>query len=156
MSDEPRTTGSENFRFQWLFHPRVRLLRARNVDIRGEHWDSMRWSLSYTPQVLTGLRPFYHVHACTPIPAILRGERPEKPSQAESLGFSDTLWGLVQLCWSEMSSTRPTAQELLDHLSFASPKWIPPTVYPVIVTDSSRIFGLTSSGSFSTSITGSA
>ena len=115
----------------------------------------MRWSLSYTPQVLTGLRPFHHVHACTPIPAILRGERPEKPPHAESLGFSDALWGLVQLCWSEMSSIRPTAQELLDHLSVVSPKWIPPTVYPIVAADSFSIFRLNSSGSCSTSLAGS-
>ena len=67
--------------------------------------------------------------------AVLRGERPGKPLDAESLGFSDALWELVQLCWSESSSTRPTAQRLLDHLSIASPTWVPPPVYPIVAID---------------------
>ena len=65
----------------------------------------------------------------------MRGERPRKPLDAESLGFSETLWELVQLCWSESSSSRPTAQHLLDYLSPASPSWAPPLVYPAKVSD---------------------
>ncbi|KAF9651394.1 kinase-like protein [Thelephora ganbajun] len=86
-------------------------------------------------EVLTGLRPFHHIFACTPVPAVLRGERPMKPLDAEALGFTDTLWELVQLCWIESSSARPTVQQLLGYLSSASRTWIPPPVYPVIVTD---------------------
>ena len=66
------------------------------------------------------------------MPAVLRGERPESPFDAESLGFSEELWGLVQLCWAESSSTRPTAQQLFDYLLPASLTWAPPLVYPVI------------------------
>ena len=65
------------------------------------------------------------------MPAILKGERPERPLDAESLGFSDTLWELVELCWSESMSTRPTAQQLFDYLSPASLAWVPPLVYPI-------------------------
>ena len=100
---------------------------------------SLRWSLIYPSQVLTGLRPFHHLWAYLPVPAILRGERPEKPLDAESLGFSYTLWELVQSCWSESSSTRPTARQLLDYLTPASLDWIPPTVYPTIKIDTSDI-----------------
>ena len=91
---------------------------------------------SHPFQVLTGRRPFHHIVACTPVPAVLRGERPRKPLDAESLGFSEALWELIQLCWSQSSSTRPTAQQLLDHLSSAFPGWIPPPVYPATVIDS--------------------
>lgn len=60
------------------------------------------------------------------------GRRPEKPPHAESLGFSDTLWELVQLCWSESSSARPTAVELSNHLTAAATlPWDPPSVYPI-------------------------
>ena len=84
------------------------------------------------PQVLTGLRPFHHLRSYSPVTAVLGGERPEEPPEAESLGFSDTLWELVQSCWSESSSTRPTAQQLFDCLSPASLTWVPPRVYPII------------------------
>jgi len=89
----------------------------------------------YPSQVLTGLQPFHHLFGYSPILAILRDERPAKPVDAESLGFSDQLWGLVQSCWSESSSVRPTSQQLFDHLSLASLNWVPPAVYPVKVTD---------------------
>ena len=81
-------------------------------------------------KVLTGLRPFHRKFPLTIVPAILKGERPERPLDAESLGFSDALWELVELCWSESMSTRPTAQRLFDHLSPASLAWVPPPVYP--------------------------
>ena len=94
--------------------------------------DSSRWSLIHHSQVLTGLRPFcrLHIHEAVVMLNVLRGERPEKPHGAESLGFSDELWGLVRLCWSESSSTRPTAQQLFHCLSSASANWAPPPVYP--------------------------
>ena len=57
------------------------------------------------------------MHAYSPLTAVLRGERPDEPLNAESLGFSGTLWGLVRLCWSESILTRPTARELFE--------WIP-------------------------------
>lgn len=72
------------------------------------------------------------------IPPVLRGRRPEKPPRAAALGFSNTLWGLVQLCWDVASSSRPTARELLEQLSIDSPAWIPPTEYPVLATNASR------------------
>ena len=65
--------------------------------------------------------------------AVARGERSEKPRDAESLGFSTRLWGLVQRCWSESSLDRPTARELHDYLSRASLTWVPPLVYPASI-----------------------
>ena len=94
-------------------------------------------SLIYTFQVLTGVKPFYKMPDLTCVLAVVRGERPPKPSNPESLGFSDNLWGLTQLCWSETTSTRPTARQLLDCISLASPTWAPPAVYPIVVVDPS-------------------
>jgi len=96
---------------------------------------SSLWSLINSSQVLTGLRPFHHLHTCFPVLAIVRGERPGKPLNADSLGFSDKLWELVQSCWSESSSARPTTQRVFDSLSHASRTWVPPPVYPAIGVD---------------------
>ena len=62
--------------------------------------------------------------------AVQKGVRPRKPDNAESLGFSDTLWGLIRTCWSESISARPTAQQLLHYLEGASRNWTPPAGYP--------------------------
>jgi len=73
---------------------------------------------TYPSQVLTasGPRSSHHMPSLISALAVLGDEGPEEPFDAGSLGFSDTLWELVQSCWSE--SNRPTVQRLLDRLSF--------------------------------------
>ena len=107
----------------------------------------------YLFQVLTGFRPFHHLCAYAPVVAILKGERPGKPLDAESLGFSSSLWRLVQLCWSEMDSTRPTARQLFDCICPASLIWVAPQVYPTIGIDTPSITDSYSSGSSEMSLT---
>ena len=63
--------------------------------------------------------------------AVEKGERPRKPDDAEVLGFSDTLWQLVQMCWSESPSSRPAARQLLLYLLDASHSWVAPVEYPI-------------------------
>lgn len=94
-----------------------------------------RWALTNTrlSQVLTGLQPFHRMDSPTFILPVVRGKRPEKPPQAGSLGFSDVLWALVQLCWSPDMSSQPTARQMLDQLSLNFPDWDPPTEYPMPV-----------------------
>jgi len=89
------------------------------------------WDLSLTqPQVLSGLLPFHHLRSPVVACAVLRGERPGKPANALSLGFTGTLWGLLQSCWDESAAARPTAQQLLDYLRPASSAWVPPELCP--------------------------
>lgn len=91
-------------------------------------------TLIHPSQVLTGLPPFYHMRAFSPVTAVvIDGKRPEKPPDSRSLGFSDTLWELVQLCWNQSTSIRPTAWKLFSGLSSAAPTWVPPPVYPIEV-----------------------
>jgi len=37
----------------------------------------------------------------------MNSTRPQKPEVAESLGFTDKLWGIVQCCWLADASGRP-------------------------------------------------
>ena len=63
--------------------------------------------------------------------AVQKGKRPNKPENAESLGFSNTLWRLIRSCWSESPSARPTARQLFCYLHEASRTWVPPLEYPI-------------------------
>ena len=87
------------------------------------------------------------MRAFSPVTAVvLDGRRPEKPPHAESLGFSDTVWESLQLCWCESSSARPTAVQLLGKLSAAALTWVPASVYPIVVSTDNAA-GVDSSGS---------
>lgn len=97
-------------------------------------------------QVLSGLLPFHQLRSLVVASAVLSGGRPGRPSNASSLGFTDTLWGLLQSCWSESVSARPTAMQLFDYLRPAALTWVPPPaeLYPTteeaVDTPSSDIF----------------
>ncbi|KAF9780033.1 kinase-like domain-containing protein [Thelephora terrestris] len=98
-------------------------------------------------EVLSGHPPFYHMRTLSAVIAVvIDGQRPERPPNAESLGFSDAIWGLLQLCWSESSSTRPTAEQLFDELSSAADTWVPPSVYPVEAVTNNDIASADSTG----------
>jgi len=86
------------------------------------------------------------------VAVVLEGKRPERPLDPESLGFSHALWERVDLCWKELSSTRPTAKQLLNCLSAASPNWVPPPVYPIDESDAPDSTDPDSSGSVGTSL----
>lgn len=77
-------------------------------------------------QILTGLQPFHDLTYCQLMYTVTSGGLLKKPDAAESLGFSEELWELLGLCWSESSSVRPTAERLLGQLSRASLTWVPP------------------------------
>jgi hypothetical protein len=94
-------------------------------------------------KVLTRLRPFHGLSIGGIVLAVLAGERPGKPCEAESLGFSDSLWELVQMCWSKEGSDRPSAQRLVDHLFGVFEAWDPPmdpAIESGIDSDSSSLF----------------
>jgi hypothetical protein len=38
---------------------------------------------------------------------VLRGERPTKPTDCEDVGFSDTLWDVMQRGWDAKAELRP-------------------------------------------------
>ena len=82
-------------------------------------------------QVLTGRRPFYHLGQYAVVIAVLNGEHPKKPLNAESLGLSDRLWRLVVQCWDESPSVRPTAQDFLRYLRDAPPAQAFSLEYPI-------------------------
>ena len=58
-------------------------------------------------QVLTGNRPFHPVRKAGIIRAVISGERPAKPENAEEIGMTDTVWNLLQECWQEDRTKRP-------------------------------------------------
>ena len=58
-------------------------------------------------QVLTGKRPFRPMRNAGIVRAVILGERPAKPENAEEVGMTDTLWNLLRKCWKEDRKRRP-------------------------------------------------
>ena len=57
-------------------------------------------------------------------------KRPGKALDASPFGFIDALWGLLQSCWSESASVRPSALQFLEYLRPASRARVPPKSCP--------------------------
>ena len=55
--------------------------------------------------------------------AVLRGERPKKPYGANSLGFTDGLWRIVERSWMVDADARPDVKNMLYYLTHAASTW---------------------------------
>ena len=55
--------------------------------------------------------------------AIIEGVRPEKPEGAARLGFTENLWRILEQCWLEDRSARPSVEDILPYLNDATLHW---------------------------------
>jgi len=73
-------------------------------------------------EVVTGVRPFgvenFRVEEV--MYRVLDGMRPEKPENADAIGFGGGVWGLVQGCWKEDRTQRPRTEEVRQRLTVAA------------------------------------
>ncbi|KAF9789265.1 kinase-like domain-containing protein [Thelephora terrestris] len=74
-------------------------------------------------QVLTGEMPFRGVRATELAFNLVQGLRPDKPANAPTIGFSDSLWTFVQQCWHGDRNSRPRVVEVVEHLAEAAANW---------------------------------
>ena len=93
--------------------------------------------LSYLIQVLTGEAPFNDLQEVEVIESVVNGLRPAKPQDALNIGFSESLWDFIQLCWDGDRTQRPTAAEVVRHLAEAGANW-DTLMPPAIVTPAQR------------------
>ena len=70
-------------------------------------------------EVLTGSQPFHEQEwaAHKAIYHVIIGARPTKPTDVEQIGFGDGTWELLEKCWIEESTRRPTIDQVLKHLT---------------------------------------
>jgi hypothetical protein len=64
--------------------------------------------------VFTSKTPFFHIrNDIAVLNKVLNGERPPKPVDCESVGFSDTLWEVVERGWAAEPELRALLPEFL-------------------------------------------
>ena len=75
-------------------------------------------------KVLCGHHPFLEIPSdILVVNAIMEGVRPEEPEGAVRLGFSNELWRIVELCWLEDRSARPSVEDIISCLNDAAAFW---------------------------------
>ncbi|KAF9644350.1 kinase-like protein [Thelephora ganbajun] len=75
-------------------------------------------------EVLCGNAPYWEIeNELIVMNTITNGGRPQKPEAAESLGFTNELWRIVEQCWSVDTNTRPDVRTMLSHLNHATWSW---------------------------------
>lgn len=74
--------------------------------------------------MLTGAPPFASRQkpqlACE---VVLEGKRPPRPNNSESLGITDEIWDLLELCWAKDDSLRPTVNHVVRYLEGVVEHW---------------------------------
>ena len=80
-------------------------------------------------EVLSGRAPFYNRPGPEVVLLVLRGERPEKLRGNETNVFTDKIWEILELCWRDRPSDRPSVRGVLIGLGGdLSPSEQPPDV----------------------------
>ena len=64
-------------------------------------------------QVSTGKLPFHSKREFEVMHAVVDGERPPKPENAEDIGMTEVIWELMGECWKENRAERPVIPEIL-------------------------------------------
>ena len=55
---------------------------------------------------------------------VFEGERPSRPGDSEKLGFTDTVWEILQGCWEKDPPARPTIDAVSACLKQAAEAWV--------------------------------
>ena len=69
-------------------------------------------------ETISGRLPFHKYTDLNVIVKVLEGERPLREA-----GFADSLWQMLELCWTPQSDVRPSVEDVLQCLERASQSW---------------------------------
>ncbi|KAJ7846469.1 kinase-like domain-containing protein [Mycena leptocephala] len=67
-------------------------------------------------EMFTGKRPFAGVSSRTVMLKVSRGERPSRPDSASSSDLTNETWAVIEKCWKQKPSERPSARQVLKGL----------------------------------------
>ena len=88
-----------------MYEVRSVLYRTHRIP---DHRDGRRW------KILTGDAPLEHIPSEHYVELVVRGDT--RPTPPDDLNIPDGLWPLVERCWLNNASGRPTAGQVCDDL----------------------------------------
>lgn len=75
---------------------------------------------------MTNNAPFHKYNQITAMLSVLKGNRPERPKDAATIGLSDYLWQIAEDCWTEKCAERITIQAVFEQLNEITGHWVSP------------------------------
>ena len=97
------------------------------------HWPGT--DFRYRWQVLTGAPPFAGQQAPELACQVLEGKRPPRPNGSKSLGITDEIWALLELCWARDASSRPAVDDVVVCLERAAKHWTEDAVASLLASE---------------------
>ena len=76
-------------------------------------------------KVLSGRAPFHRYGAYAVVAKVSGGERPGRPQGAKGEWFTDSVWGVLERCWTPKPDDRPRIEDVLMCLEEVSRFWTP-------------------------------
>jgi hypothetical protein len=76
-------------------------------------------------EVLSGQVPFPSCGVYAVVVKVTGGERPGRPGGAEGIWFADTIWEILERCWTPKPDDRPMTEDVLRCLEVVSRAWMP-------------------------------
>jgi serine/threonine protein kinase len=87
-------------------------------------------------EILSGKTPFYQHPPFLVVGKILQGERPVRPQEPQGGWITDSLWGILELCWKHQPTHRISAKTVLLCLEGElPPSQLPPCPNGDVTTD---------------------
>ena len=113
-----RWTAPEILNGNWTYSKEADVFAFAMVMIEVRLVGSLCQTLAYfhvlSPQTFTGAVPFYNSVPLAVMLAIMRGERPPRPTHPT---LTDELWALAQHCWDQDPYLRPEVSKVLKVLT---------------------------------------
>ncbi|THU84155.1 kinase-like protein [Dendrothele bispora CBS 962.96] len=77
-------------------------------------------------EIFTGLLPFHELKDVAVMFKVIQGQRPDRPDNIVHRYLSDSMWAIIQQCWSQEPKDRPEANVLPSRVMLANGKVIEP------------------------------
>jgi hypothetical protein len=76
-------------------------------------------------EVLSGRAPFHRYGTYAVVAKVSGGERPGRPRGAKGEWFTDSVWGVLECCWTPKPDDRPRIEDVFQCLEEVSRLWTP-------------------------------
>jgi serine/threonine protein kinase len=87
------------------------------LEVSSQIWSAITAKTVCFHQIYTLSSPFSHIrNEMGVVTEVVRGGRPSRPEAGSRCVISDVVWDVIETCWSQQSTDRPNAGEVVEKL----------------------------------------